>query len=132
MWSKGTGRAPRWVTRSRLRPCWRPMDRIATSRCGWGPSSRTWVIRRPPPVWWGGGRGTFGDRAVILGGGRGRWLAGLDEVANDDVAGSIVRGTAMPAGKTVFVFPGQGSQWLGMGIELLDTAPVFAQQIEAC
>ncbi|WP_193201200.1 acyltransferase domain-containing protein, partial [Mycobacterium tuberculosis] len=46
--------------------------------------------------------------------------------------GSVVRGTATAAGKTVFVFPGQGSQWLGMGIELLDTAPAFAQQIDAC
>ncbi len=48
------------------------------------------------------------------------------------LGGSVVRGTATAAGKTVFVFPGQGSQWLGMGIELLDTAPAFAQQIDAC
>ena len=58
-------------------------------------------------------------------------LAGLDELASDGF-GSVIWGTATPAGKTVFVFPGQGSQWLGMGIELLDTAPVFAQHIEAC
>ena len=59
-------------------------------------------------------------------------LAGLDALAGDELSGSVIRGTAVPAGKTVFVFPGQGSQWLGMGIELLDTAPVFARQIEAC
>ena len=34
--------------------------------------------------------------------------------------------------KTTFVFPGQGSQWLGMGIELLDSSEVFAKQIDAC
>jgi polyketide synthase 12 len=44
----------------------------------------------------------------------------------------VVQGHATPAGKTVFVFPGQGSQWLGMGVELLDTAPVFAEKINAC
>lgn len=68
----------------------------------------------------------------MVGADRDRLLAGLDELANDDPAGTILRGIATPAGKTVFVFPGQGSQWLGMGIELLDTAPVFAQQIQAC
>ena len=32
----------------------------------------------------------------------------------------------------VFVFPGQGSQWLGMGQDLLSTDPVFRSAIEAC
>ncbi|HWX99239.1 MAG TPA: type I polyketide synthase, partial [Mycobacterium sp.] len=78
------------------------------------------------------GRSTFEHRAVVVDGDQDRLLAGLDELANDDLAGSVIRGTATPAGKTVFVFPGQGSQWLGMGIELLDTAPAFAQQIQVC
>ena len=82
------------------------------------------------------GRTAFEHRAVVVGGDRDRLLAGLDEVAGLDelaaLGGSAIRGAAAPAGKTVFVFPGQGSQWLGMGVELLDTAPVFARQIEAC
>ena len=82
-------------------------------------------------AWSLAGRSMFEHRAVVVGGDRDRLLAGLDELASDEV-GSVIRGTATPAGKTVFVFPGQGSQWLGMGIELLDTAPVFAQQIDAC
>src|SRR6185312_8965487 len=82
--------------------------------------------------WTLAGRSTFEHRAVVVAAGRDRLLAGLDELANDDPAGSVIRGAATPAGKTVFVFPGQGSQWLGMGIELLDTAPVFARQIQAC
>nr|WP_232075287.1 type I polyketide synthase [Phytohabitans suffuscus] len=35
-------------------------------------------------------------------------------------------------GRVVFVFPGQGSQWLGMGLELWDSAPAFAASMEAC
>ncbi|MGB8387095.1 SDR family NAD(P)-dependent oxidoreductase, partial [Mycobacterium sp.] len=68
---------------------------------------------------------------VVVGGARDGLLAGLDELATGE-AGSVIRGTATPAGKTVFVFPGQGSQWVGMGIELLDSASIFAQHIEAC
>ena len=41
--------------------------------------------------------------------------------------GSVIRGTATPAGKTVFVFPGQGSQLLGMGMGLHAAYPVFAE-----
>ena len=83
-------------------------------------------------AWTLAGRANFEHRAVVVGDDRDRLLAGLDELAGDGLAGSVIRGAAAPVGKTVFVFPGQGSQWLGMGIELLDTAPVFAQQIEAC
>ncbi|MFF8632068.1 type I polyketide synthase, partial [Streptomyces werraensis] len=35
-------------------------------------------------------------------------------------------------GQTVLMFPGQGTQWAGMGRELLDTAPVFAARMAEC
>jgi acyl transferase domain-containing protein len=34
--------------------------------------------------------------------------------------------------KIVFVFPGQGSQWIGMGRQLLEREPVFRAAIERC
>lgn len=82
-------------------------------------------------AWSLAGRATFEHRAVVVGGDRDSLLSGLDELAGDDVL-TVIRGSAQPSGKTVFVFPGQGSQWVGMGVELLDTAPVFAQYIDAC
>ena len=78
------------------------------------------------------GRSTFEHRAVVLGRDRGQLLAGLGELADGMPGGSVITGHAAPAGKTAFVFPGQGSQWIGMGVELLDTAPVFAAQMNAC
>ncbi|HZX43692.1 MAG TPA: acyltransferase domain-containing protein, partial [Myxococcaceae bacterium] len=34
--------------------------------------------------------------------------------------------------RVAFVFPGQGGQWPGMALELLDRSPVFAAEIRAC
>ena len=42
-----------------------------------------------------------------------------------------ITGTAKK-GRTVFVFPGQGSQWPGMALGLLDASPVFAARIAEC
>jgi myxalamid-type polyketide synthase MxaD len=40
--------------------------------------------------------------------------------------------TAEGQHKIVFVFPGQGSQWIGMGRQLLEREPVFRAAIERC
>ncbi|HXB87549.1 SDR family NAD(P)-dependent oxidoreductase, partial [Mycobacterium sp.] len=73
------------------------------------------------------GRSTFEHRAVVLGADREDLLAGLGEFAGGLPGGSVISGRATPAGKTVFVFPGQGSQWLGMGMGLHAGHPVFAE-----
>ena len=78
-------------------------------------------------------RSSFEHRAVVLGGDREEALAGLDLVAAGGDSARAVRGVATgPAGPVVFVFPGQGSQWLGMGRQLYAESEVFARAIDEC
>ncbi|MFE1290924.1 type I polyketide synthase [Streptomyces sp. NPDC058751] len=78
-------------------------------------------------------RSSFEHRAVVLADDREEALAGLDLVAAGGAAARAVRGTATTAtGPVVFVFPGQGSQWLGMGKQLYAESEVFARAIDAC
>lgn len=71
-------------------------------------------------------------RALVVGRDREHLLSGLDGLANGTETGNVVTGTAGESGKTVFVFPGQGSQWPQMARELLDTSDVFAARIAEC
>ncbi|WP_344469874.1 acyltransferase domain-containing protein, partial [Kitasatospora kazusensis] len=71
-------------------------------------------------------------RAVVVGQDRDELLTGLTALADDQPAGNLTTGTTEQAGKTVFVFPGQGSQWEGMARQLLDESPVFHHHIQAC
>ena len=109
---------------------------------------RRWRVRRsgcwhvwPPtsisvrPTW--GGRWCRRARCSSIG----RWswapiatqlMAGLAGLAAGEPGANVVVGRAQPAGKTVFVFPGQGSQWVGMGAQLLDTSTVFAEHMHRC
>ncbi|MGX1812210.1 SDR family NAD(P)-dependent oxidoreductase, partial [Nocardia sp. NPDC055321] len=76
-------------------------------------------------------RSVFEHRAVVLGADREQLLAGLGAIVSGDADPHVTVGHAHSR-KVVFVFPGQGSQWLGMGRELLESSPVFARSIEAC
>nr|WP_264956301.1 SDR family NAD(P)-dependent oxidoreductase [Mycobacterium kiyosense] len=53
-------------------------------------------------------------------------------IASCAPAPNVAAGKATTAGGTVFVFPGQGTQWAGMAAELLDTATAFADQMRLC
>jgi acyl transferase domain-containing protein len=44
----------------------------------------------------------------------------------------VVQGVAGRPGKTVFVFPGQGSQWAGMALGLLESSEPFRERLQEC
>ncbi|MFF1614047.1 SDR family NAD(P)-dependent oxidoreductase [Amycolatopsis sp. NPDC058278] len=77
-------------------------------------------------------RSLFEHRAVVLGAGRDELAHGLEAVANAVPAAQVVSGAAMPERGVVLVFPGQGSQWVGMAAGLLDRSEVFADELSAC
>src|SRR6202034_1425221 len=99
-----------------------------------------WVGERPglgaPDVGWSlvVTRAAFTHRAVVLGLDSGELAAGLAAVAAGELAAVVAAGEVPRggAGKTVFVFPGQGSQWAGMGRELAGCCPVFAARLAEC
>ncbi|MGW0955571.1 type I polyketide synthase [Streptomyces sp. NPDC002545] len=71
-------------------------------------------------------------RAVVVAAGRDGLLTGSRALAEGQSWSGLVEGAADVDGRTVFVFPGQGSQWVGMGAQLLDESPVFAERIAEC
>ncbi|AYN38259.1 SDR family NAD(P)-dependent oxidoreductase [Streptomyces dangxiongensis] len=72
------------------------------------------------------------ERAVIVAGSRDEATTGLGALANGENSPAVVTGAVAAAGRTVLVFPGQGSQWLGMGRELLESSAVFAERVGEC
>ena len=74
----------------------------------------------------------FDHRAVVVGASRDELVAGLADLAGGRPNTGVVSGQARRVGKTVLVFPGQGSQWVGMGRQLYAASPVFAEAMDAC
>ncbi|WP_432431155.1 type I polyketide synthase [Streptomyces hygroscopicus] len=103
----------------------RLLDRVRTG--GEEPTDVGWSLAS--------GRAAFENRAVAIGD-RDTVLAGLDALARGEDAPGLVTGPAegvtRAGDRVVFVFPGQGSQWTGMAVELLDKSTVFARRMAEC
>ncbi|MEV2248882.1 type I polyketide synthase, partial [Streptomyces sp. NPDC049970] len=82
------------------------------------------------------GRAVHGCRAVVAGGSREELLGGVRALAREAGAGAGVGVGGVrvdgAVARPVFVFPGQGSQWVGMAVELLGEVPVFAERMGEC
>nr|AHE80992.1 PieA2 [Streptomyces marincola] len=88
------------------------------------------------------GRSVFGVRGVVVGGSREELVGGLDGLVGDvesgvsgiGVSGSVSGGGSGVSGGrgVVLVFPGQGWQWVGLVVGLLEESVVFAEWMGVC
>ncbi|MYY10864.1 acyltransferase domain-containing protein, partial [Streptomyces sp. SID4919] len=77
-------------------------------------------------------RTAFERRAVVVGEDLDRLLDGVKALAEGRSAPQLVRGDGVSTGRSVLVFPGQGSQWVGMAAGLLEGSVVFAGRMAEC
>ncbi|WP_437712864.1 SDR family NAD(P)-dependent oxidoreductase [Sorangium sp. So ce448] len=77
-------------------------------------------------------RSHFDHRAGIAARDRQDLLGALEALSHGRTAPNVAVGHGGVEGKLAFVFPGQGSQWVGMALPLLETSSVFRERYEAC
>ncbi|WP_459250862.1 type I polyketide synthase, partial [Streptomyces youssoufiensis] len=78
-------------------------------------------------------RSAFQYRGAVTGTSREQLVERLEAMAEGARTPGVVRANAIEApGRSVFVFPGQGAQWVGMAVGLLETSPVFAEAVGEC
>ncbi|MGW7750955.1 SDR family NAD(P)-dependent oxidoreductase [Streptomyces violaceusniger] len=120
-----------WVLSARGADALRDQARALSARPATDPTAS------PVEVGWSliRSRTLFDHRAVVVGESHAELMAAVEALAADETHPGVVHtGTAATPGGAgpVLVFPGQGSQWVGMGAGLLDASPVFAARVAEC
>ncbi|WP_240450375.1 type I polyketide synthase [Streptomyces sp. 11-1-2] len=120
-----------WVLSARGAEALRDQARALSARSATDPTAS------PVEVGWSliRSRTLFDHRAVVVGESHAELMAAVEALAADETHPGVVHtGTAATPGGAgpVLVFPGQGSQWIGMGAGLLDASPVFAAWVAEC
>ncbi|XXT16877.1 beta-ketoacyl synthase N-terminal-like domain-containing protein [Sorangium sp. So ce429] len=79
-------------------------------------------------------RGHHEHRLAVVGSSPEELAASLDAIVRGEPARGASRGVAPPRARpqVVFVYPGQGSQWIGMHRELFAEEPSYRAALEAC
>ncbi|WP_246561496.1 type I polyketide synthase [Streptomyces roseirectus] len=75
-------------------------------------------------------RGHHEHRAVVLADGAEDAVRGLRALAEGQPTPATAFAEAVPKGRIAFVYSGNGSQWAGMGADLMAAEPVFAEAVE--
>lgn len=88
---------------------------------------------RPVDVGWSlvSTRSLFEHRAVVVGTEGAQFQEALAGLAAGTPSRDVAVGRTRPLGQTVFVFPGQGAQYLDVGRALHERFPVFAKAFDA-
>ncbi|MET9296621.1 type I polyketide synthase [Streptomyces sp. NPDC003077] len=77
-------------------------------------------------------RARLEHRAVVVGQRHEDFRDALAALAEGAPSDAVVQGVTGSYGSAVFVFPGHGAQWTGMARELMESSPVFAEEVRAC
>ncbi|MEU6540478.1 type I polyketide synthase [Streptomyces sp. NPDC047000] len=117
-----------WILSARtpeaLRAQARALSEFLTEHPDAGPSAVAWSLLTT--------RSAFEHRAVALGADRDALLAAVRDLAEGEKTPQVVTGRAREeSGKVAFLFSGQGAQRVGMGRELYEAYPVFAEAFDA-
>ncbi|MQS13782.1 SDR family NAD(P)-dependent oxidoreductase [Streptomyces kaniharaensis] len=78
-------------------------------------------------------RSALKHRGVVVAADRAELLDGLTALSAGEPSAAVVAGSPTETGSgVVWVFPGQGSQWVGMALGLWESSPVFAARMTEC